>query len=680
MATWHSWIPKLLSRTTVGLSCLAAALPPTAALARADPVHPPAGAIDRRGPPNRFDDIDVRNYGAKGDGTTDDTAAFEAAIAFATDMSRPPTSNSGAKIRIPCGKYILNAKLKITTGPNAAIGFYGDTASCTELQWNVADGGLDFELPQQFQTSPSRSRASPAAGLSVAVDVEHLSLVNNAPGNVFTGTALRISQPIPTRSITSGSSDQTIFDIRWYANAPGLGGRNSTGQGWNVGIELVETPFAHINHVSGTQWSNQGVAPLHSVGIHLVSTGNAKDYYMGQAWITDYFNQGAYRAIGIDGHNIQGVYASGLNLGENGKTIDWEAPTQDASASFTLTNSSLNGVFSSIYLNNVRQVMINNTEILAGNWPTPLAENYYGIHATNADNILLTNNVLIPSCSGCARHAIDARHKGYGIYVEHDTIYDNQASVITGNSIAYGDVGVHAAGAQILVADNAIAAPVISCIEDGSASIHASSHPDFENNQCGATSVTIPTGIRQFVGNQSNAGTSSFQANGPTDLVVTAKDRAEDAYTDLGRHARSSIDLTGATNASQALAMSAATTSNGALRWYAGANQATPRWGSLYADQARGSFHESFPALSFDVGGHAGSLVMTSTAITAAVPVGLRSYPMAQLPAHCVAGQTAFVSDGRNPGEAAAAGTGTTAFCNTAAHWFATSSGRAVTR
>ncbi len=401
---------------------------------------------------------------------------------------------------------------------------------------------------------------------------------------------------------------------------------------------------------------------------------------MGQAWITDYFNQGAYRAIGIDGHNMQGVYASGLNLGENGKTIDWEAPTQDASASFTLTNSSLNGVFSSIYLNNVRQVMVNNTEILAGSWPRPLAQDYYGIHATNADNILLTNNVLIPSCSGCARHAIDAAHKGYGIYVEHDSIYDNQASVITGNSIAYGDVGVHAAGAQILVADNSIAAPVISCIEDGSASLHASSHPDFENNQCGAASVTIPTGIRQFVGNQSNTGTNSFQAAGPTDLVVTAKDQAEDAYTDLGRHARSSINLTGATDASQALAMSAATPSNGTLRWYAGTSEATSRWGSLYADQTRGLFHESFPALSFDAGGLTGSLVMTSTAITAAVPVGLKSYLMAQLPARCVAGQTAFVSDGRNPGEAAAAGTGTIAFCNTAAHWFATSSGRAVTR
>ncbi len=271
----HSWISATLSRSIVGLSCLASVLLPTAALAQADPAQPPARSINRRSPPNRFDDINVRNYGAKGDGTTDDTSAFQAAIAFATDVSRPLTSNSGARIRIPCGKYILKAKLKITTGPNAAIGLYGDTASCTELQWNVADGGLDFELPQQFQTSPSRSLANPAVGLSVAVDVEHLSLVNNAPGNVFTGTALRINQPIPTRSITSGSSDQTIFDIRWYANAPGLGGRNSTGQGWNIGIELVEAPFAHINHVSGTQWSNQGVAPLHSVGIHLVSTGNS---------------------------------------------------------------------------------------------------------------------------------------------------------------------------------------------------------------------------------------------------------------------------------------------------------------------------------------------------------------------------------------------------------------------
>ena len=662
----------------VGLFHLTFALLPAAGPAQAE--RPTSAPIAEHRVPVRPDSpINVRDYGAKGDGKTDDTAAFQAAIAFATDVSRPLTSNSGARIHVPCGKYILNAKLKITTGPNAAIGLDGDTASCTELQWNVADGGLDFELPQQVQTSPSRSLTSSAAGLSVAIDVEHLSLVNNAPGNVFTGTALRINQPIPRRSITSGSSDQTISDIRWYARAPGLGGRGSSGQGWAIGIELIEAPFTHIDHVTGLQWSTRGVAPPGTIGIHLVSTGGAKDYYMAQIWITNYFNQGAYRGIGIDGHNIQGVYASGIILGENAKAIDWEAPTSDASASFTLTNSSLNGVFSSIYLNNVRQVMVNNTEILGGAWPVPIAQDYYAIHATDADNILLMNNTLIPPCSGCVVHTIDSAHKAYGIYIEHSKAYDNQTSVITGNSIAYGDVGIHAAGAQILVSDNAIAAPVLSCIEDGSRSLGASSRPDFENNQCGAASVTIPSATRQFIGNQVNAGTSSFQTLGPVNLVVTAKDRAENAYTDLGRHSHSSINLTGASNGSEAIAMTAATISDGALDWYAGTSEATARWGILYADRALGLFHESFPAISLDAGGVPGTLVVTHDAIAAAVPLGLKSYTVASLPGECIAGQTAFASDGRNPGEAASAGTGTAVFCNTSLHWLATSSGGIVT-
>ena len=438
--------------------------------------------------------LNVREYGARGDGVTDDTAAFEAAIAEAVRTDDPRRSNTGAKIQVPCGKYILTARLVIATGPNAAIGLYGDTASCTELQWNVADGGIDFELPAQVQTSPSRSAASPAGGTGVGIDVEHLSLVNNAPGNGYTGTALRIDQPIPTRSIASGGPDQTISDLRWYSRAPGGGGRAAEGQAWRVGIELSDAPFTHIEHVTGTQWGTRSpLGPPSSVGVHIVSKGGAHDYFQQQVWISDYAQQGAYRGIGIDGHNLQGLYASGLFLLENAVSIDWKAPSADASASFTLTNSSLDGEFAGIFLLNVRQVMVSNTEILSpGDYGTPMRTNYYGVFAADADNLMLTNNTIIPACQACASSAIAAGFKGYGVYVLDQVPDDGQGSVISGNSIAYGDVGVGATGSMILVSGNSIAAAVPTPLLDGGAG--SSVHPVFQDNLWGRhpLSATLP--------------------------------------------------------------------------------------------------------------------------------------------------------------------------------------------
>ena len=61
-------------------------------------------------------------------------------------------------------------------------------------------------------------------------------------------------------------------------------------------------------------------------------------------------------------------------------------------------------------------------------------------------------------------------------------------------------------------------------------------------------------------------------------------------------------------------------------------------------------------------------------------PIQLQIVHAAALPSSCLPGQELYVQDGRNPGEAPAAGTGTLAFCNKNSVWLASASGTPVSQ
>ncbi len=114
--------------------CLAASRFPAAAATYADP----AAAWDRAGlraaPPTPVQTLSVRDFGAAGDGLTDDTAAFESAIAA--------LANPGV-VSVPAGTYRITRSLALKSG----LVLRGAGATASKLVFNLggaSDPCLDF--------------------------------------------------------------------------------------------------------------------------------------------------------------------------------------------------------------------------------------------------------------------------------------------------------------------------------------------------------------------------------------------------------------------------------------------------------------------------------------------------------------------------------------------------------
>ena len=92
-------------------------------------------------------EFNVKDYGATGDGTTDETTTFQATISAMNVSSAPRTT-----LRIPSGTYVLSSKLAWTLASQTnGLSIVGDGRGSTILKWTNSDGGIQITMvyPQQ---------------------------------------------------------------------------------------------------------------------------------------------------------------------------------------------------------------------------------------------------------------------------------------------------------------------------------------------------------------------------------------------------------------------------------------------------------------------------------------------------------------------------------------------------
>lgn len=146
------------------------------------------GAVARTVDAKLKDVVSVKDFGAKGDGTTDDTAAIQAAL------------NSGAKrVIFPAGTYLIGSGQGVVVKSNTAVSGYGATLKNT-----------------RFQNPSSRT----AKG-----DALYCGLIVNMGSSDITIEGFTIEGPTPTSISQSNMAYNSIginirgqFD-RWYIDA-----------------------------------------------------------------------------------------------------------------------------------------------------------------------------------------------------------------------------------------------------------------------------------------------------------------------------------------------------------------------------------------------------------------------------------------------------------------------------
>lgn len=139
------------------------------------------GAVERTWQSKLREVISVKDFGAVGDGQTDDTDAIVAAIAAASALTTQGIGGSGAGISsraaeviFPPGIYITSERINITTSNvrliGAGCGGYHDISpyadAGTILQWNGASGGVMMAVAPEPGASNQRLVGNAVLGIA----------------------------------------------------------------------------------------------------------------------------------------------------------------------------------------------------------------------------------------------------------------------------------------------------------------------------------------------------------------------------------------------------------------------------------------------------------------------------------------------------------------------------------
>lgn len=189
-------------------------------------------------------DINVKQFGAVGDGAADDTTEIAAAITYSDLVNAPLIFSDGI--------YLLSNKLTLSTAK--AINWKGAGRGLTILRWTsgaTSGGGIDIT----FTT------------IILPPSVTGMTLETQA---VATGTALKITGPVVASSTHSGPFVKNI----------GIKADNeATSQSWDIGMHFVSCWYMDVSSFSIDGHDDDALPPFAQTAGVKIETSNVGRFY-----------------------------------------------------------------------------------------------------------------------------------------------------------------------------------------------------------------------------------------------------------------------------------------------------------------------------------------------------------------------------------------------------------------
>lgn len=202
-----------------------------------------AGAIERILSDKLMDTVSVKDFGAKGDGITDDTAALKAAITC-----------GASRVLVPAGRYVIT-----------------DTLSLPPGVWLLGEGVdyWDTYRPDEGRLIKSWSKGTHLVFTgSGSKNKQFLNISNERPTKTikgvacyftdFTNSDAQATEPATPRSMSIAVSVQAgsgLRDLRIMVNNEGISGyndfvsTNKLGDNWDIGLHVYDSSDAVIDNV-----------------------------------------------------------------------------------------------------------------------------------------------------------------------------------------------------------------------------------------------------------------------------------------------------------------------------------------------------------------------------------------------------------------------------------------------
>ena len=313
----------------------------------------PQGAPGPAGPTDAYV-INVKDaaYGAVGDGTTNDAAAFQAALAAAA---------SGGKVVAPAGTYNIGAALsQAITG---SVTFEGDGSGATILNFSNATDGIAFSLSN-----------------TANIHLRGMTIARTATGAVYANTGLSLTTAQGDNAPRPGIN--TAYDVMVMGDA-------ARTKAWATGLNIVNVTgdFTAVT-VYGP---NADGSTAQGVGISVAGTSLTS--FLVDIVFNDLSIQGCSKGLVI-GDFVQGVYLDNSRIIGVDYGIYWRGVAGHSDIWLTVSNSHFNASTRGVYVFNIGQAVFSNTLTLHFHTATSLTGDWAAFEIHNTNSGMISNNIV----------------------------------------------------------------------------------------------------------------------------------------------------------------------------------------------------------------------------------------------------------------------------------------------